>query len=345
VSGALLKLDFESPRELPASAPQISRNGDISNVVTSTVSPKKENWLNRVYCGDARNVMESLPENSIDLSFWSPPYFVGKNYETHMDFAGWLALLKGAIAAHFRILKEGSFMVININDILCFVDPDMPRFMANNVSNKKVNITREEILKVKENHPTARRQELAALMGCSEQTIQRRLEHNNVRGGKHEAGTKVLTVGGFLQDWAEASGLYLYDRRIWHKDPCWANSRWHSNSYRAVDEFEYLYIFWKPGIVKVDRERLMPNEWAEWGSRAVWNIRSVSRNARHEAEFPATLAERVIRLLTDEGDVVLDPFVGSGTTTSVANKLRRKYVGVERLEKYADIARARTDEV
>jgi site-specific DNA-methyltransferase (adenine-specific) len=180
-------------------------------------------------------------------------------------------------------------------------------------------------------------------MGCSEQTIQRRLEHNNVRGGKHAAGTKVFIVGGLLQQWAEAAGLFLYDRRIWHKDPCWANSRWHSNSYRAVDEYEYLYVFWKPGIVEIDRNRLKPEEWAQWGSRAVWQIRSVQSNQRHECEFPELLAERVIRLYSDVGDIVLDPFVGSGTTTLVAKKLRRKYIGIDRLAKYTELAERRTN--
>jgi site-specific DNA-methyltransferase (adenine-specific) len=146
-----------------------------------------------------------------------------------------------------------------------------------------------------------------------------------------------------VQQWAESVGLYLYDRRIWHKDPCWANSQWHSNSYRAVDEYEYLYVFWKPGIVEVNRERIDKNEWAEWGSRAVWHIRSVRRNERHECEFPETLAERVIRLFSDAGDVVLDPFVGSGTTTAMARKLARKYVGIDRLVKYTTLAEKRTN--
>ena len=47
------------------------------------------------------------------------------------------------------------------------------------------------------------------------------------------------------------AGFYLYDRRVWVKDACWENSRWHSLSYRSVDEFEYIYIFWKPGITTI----------------------------------------------------------------------------------------------
>ena len=302
-------------------------------------------WLNKIHEGDARTVLEAMPPGVIDLSFWSPPYFVGKEYEAHLTFQDWQDLLRGVIEAHARVMKDGAFLVINISDILCFVDPDMPRFQANNVGNKKSPVTREDILAAKLLHPKATRYELAKLLGCSEQTIQRRTEHNNVRGGKGVAGTKVFVVGGLLQGWAESAGLYLYDRRIWHKDPCWANSRWHSNSYRAVDEFEYLFVFWKPGIVDVDRSRLEKGEWAEWGSRGVWNIRSVQRNGRHECEFPEMLAERVIRLYSDPGDVVLDPFVGSGTTTVMAKKLKRKYVGIDRLHEYVKLAKSRTNEI
>ena len=132
-----------------------------------------------------------------------------------------------------------------------------------------------------------------------------------------------------LSEWAEDAGLYLYDQRIWHKDPCWANSRWHSTSYRAVDEFEHVYVFWKPGVVEFDRQRIEPREWADWGSRGVWQIRSVSRNNRHEAEFPEELASRIVRLFSPSDGVVLDPFVGSGTTTTVARRLGRSWVGID----------------
>lgn len=300
-------------------------------------------YLNTIHTGDAVEVLRNIPGSVVDLSVFSPPYFVGKDYEAHMDFPGWKNLLQGVVIEHGRVLKSGAFMVINISDILCFSDKEMPRFMADNVSNKKIAVSREEILAIMKRHPKANRREVAKILGCSEQTIQRRIEHNNVRGGKTTAGTKVYVVGGLLQEWAESAGLYLYDRRVWHKDPCWANSRWHSNSYRAVDEFEYLYIFWKPGIVRIDRGRLGRHEWAEWGSRGVWRIPSVRRNAEHEAAFPEQLVERVIRLFSTEGDTVLDPFVGSGTTTSVARRLNRNYVGIERLPKYAALAELRTN--
>ncbi|MBF4390225.1 DNA-methyltransferase, partial [Vibrio anguillarum] len=147
--------------------------------------------------------------------------------------------------------------------------------------------------------------------------------------------------GHYLEKYAYDIGLYLYDRRIWLKDPTWQNSQWHSSSYRAVSEFEHLYFFWKPGETVIDRNRLNAGEWALWGSRGVWQIASVRSNREHEAQFPLELAEKVVRLLTEEGDVVLDPFMGSGTTAIAALQNNRTYIGLEREEKYVALAKQR----
>ena len=135
------------------------------------------------------------------------------------------------------------------------------------------------------------------------------------------------------------TGLYLYDRRIWVKDAAWANSNWTSNSYRAVDEFEYIYVFWKPGITKVDRSRLKKDEWVAWGSRAVWNIRSVQKNDDHEAKFPLELPRRIIKLFSDPEETILDCFIGSGTTALAAISENRHYIGIEKQREYVQLSK------
>ena len=296
-----------------------------------------------ILCGDARDLLASLQQESVALSFWSPPYFVGKSYERQLMFEDWQDLLKSVISLHFPIMKLGGFLAINIADILAFADPSMPRVQADNVRNKKVKITREDILAAKEAYPTYNKYQLADLLGCSEQTIDRRLKHNNVRGGKYATQRKVKLVGGLVEQWAEEAGFYLYDRRVWVKDPCWENGQWHSLSYRAVDEFEYVYIFWKPGITRVDRNRLAKHEWSEWGSRGVWRIPSVRANSQHEAQFPMELARRVVRLLSDPGDLVLDCFVGSGTTAAAAIMERRSFLGFDSNMEYVELALKRCE--
>jgi len=294
-----------------------------------------------IYQGDARALLKLVEPESVALSFWSPPYFVGKSYERDLSFIDWQNLLSEVITLHYPALKPGGFLAINIADILAFPDETMPRIQADNVSNKKSAVTREQVLAAFEAHPGFNKHQVAALLGCSEQTVQRRMEDNNVRGGKYNAQTRVQPVAGLIEDWSKRAGFFLYDRRVWVKDPCWANSRWHSLSYRSVDESEYVYILWKPGITKVDRNRLTRKEWSEWGSRGVWRFPSVRSHEFHEAEFPLELPRRVIRLLTDPGDTVLDSFVGSGTTAVAAIGEGRRYLGFDLMPESVAKARLR----
>lgn len=298
----------------------------------------KKVTADRIYLGDSCEIMKGIESDSVALSFWSPPYFLGKEYEKNESYESWQKLLKTVIQEHFRILKPGGFLVINICDILSFQDEKMPRIMGLNPSNRKCTVTKEMIIKAKEEHPDYNRYQLAALLDCSEQTIDRRLNGNNIRGGRYAVGTHVKLVGGNLEQYAYEAGLFLYDKRIWKKDPAWANCKWTTNTLKAVSESEDLYIFWKPGEYEVNRDRLTPAEWKEWGYRQIWEIASVRANDIHPAMFPIQLAIRVIRLYTDEGDIVLDPFLGSGTTAVAAIKTNRRFIGIEKMKQYYDIA-------
>ena len=73
--------------------------------------------------------------------------------------------------------------MVNIADILCFRDEAMPGFQADNVARKTSPVTRADVVAAMESSPGANRHQLAAILGCSEQTVQRRLEGNNVRKG------------------------------------------------------------------------------------------------------------------------------------------------------------------
>lgn len=294
--------------------------------------------IDKNYCGTAEELMQKIEPNSIAVSVWSPPYHVGKNYEDDQSYEDWMEMLQTVINLHFSVLKPGGFLAINIGDILCFPDENMPKIQANNVSMRKSKVTEEDVLKAQAEHPDYNRHQLAKILGCSEQTVDRRLHGNNIRGGKYSTQTRVRIVGGMLEEMALKAGLYPYDRRIWVKDAAWANSNWTTNSYRAVDEFEYVYIYWKPGITKVDRNRLKKEEWTEWGSRAVWNIRSVQKNDVHEAMFPLELPRRVIKLFSDKGDTILDCFMGSGTSAIAALAEGRHFIGIDKEEKYVQLA-------
>lgn len=313
---------------------------DLKKVYVVDDTGKEYLLPNKIYHGDARDILREIEPNSIALSVWSPPYFVGKNYESDLSFDDWQNLLQNVIQLHFQIIKPGGFLVINIADILCFKDPIMPKIQAETVSRRRSSVTREAIVETMEKYPHLNRYQLAKMLGCSEQTIDRRLHGNNIRGGKYEAQTRVKIVGGLIEKWGLNGGFYMYDRRIWVKDAAWENSRWSSLSFRSVDESEYIYFLWKPGITKYDRNRLKEEEWKEWGSRGIWKFPSVRSNDDHEAKFPLELPRRVIRLLTDPGEIVLDCFLGSGTTAIAAIREKRNYIGVEKEIKYVKLAKA-----
>ena len=293
--------------------------------------------LDRIYNMDCLEGMKTIPDGVVDCIITSPPYFVGKEYEQDATYDEWQSLLKAMVSTAADKLKAGCFLVVNIADILAFKDETMPRFQANN-PDQHCDITAEMVKTAREEHPDFSKQQLADLLGCSNQTIDRRLNGNNARGGKADCATRVKLVGGSLEAYAYEVGLYLYDKRIWHKDPAWATSRWTISTLKAVSETEDIYVFWKPGEYTVNRNRLSQQEWREWGMRQIWDIPSVRANDIHPAMFPETLARRIVRLYTDKGALVIDPFIGSGTTAIACIKERRHFIGFELNKDYYDKA-------
>lgn len=159
-----------------------------------------------------------------------------------------------------------------------------------------------------------------------------------------------------LVDYLITLDTYLYARIIWEKDDPWANSShvtFHDKvkhgTYRVLPAWEYVFVFRKG---KTDREDkttedgrwITKEEWKSW-VHAVWKIRSVQRNDFHEAMFPEELVNRCIKMYSFPGDVVLDPFMGSGTTAIVAKKLSRRYLGYELDPVYTKLALNRVDAV
>ena len=100
---------------------------------------------------------------------------------------------------------------------------------------------------------------------------------------------------------------------------------------------EHIYWFCKKKP-KVFRDAINPEYKGE-----VWSI-SPDKQKQHPAPFPEQLVENCIKLTTKEGDLVLDPFMGSGTTAKVAQDLGRKWMGFDIDEKYAKIANERLNQ-
>ena len=75
--------------------------------------------------------------------------------------------------------------------------------------------------------------------------------------------------------------------------------------------------------------------------RSVWKINTKPSSVAHFAVFPQKLPELCIKAGSKEGDIILDPFFGSGTTGYMAQKLGRRWIGIELNEEYIKIAKKR----
>ena len=75
--------------------------------------------------------------------------------------------------------------------------------------------------------------------------------------------------------------------------------------------------------------------------RNLWEINAQRHITKHPTEKPEILLERIILLGSKEGDIVLDPFTGSGTTGVVAKRLKRNFIGFEIDPEYYEIAKTR----
>lgn len=73
----------------------------------------------------------------------------------------------------------------------------------------------------------------------------------------------------------------------------------------------------------------------------VLHLATECNNKNHSAAFPEELPEWFIKLFTQENDVALDPFMGSGTTLAVANRMGRKSIGIDALPEYFDMVKRR----
>lgn len=112
-------------------------------------------------------------------------------------------------------------------------------------------------------------------------------------------------------------------------------------------DYEFILIFKKPGKKVApskeikEESKLTKDEWKEYFS-GHWNFPG-ERQIDHEAMFPEELPKRLIRMFTFVGDVVLDPFLGSGTTIKAALNLERNSIGYEINEKFLPIIKKRID--
>ena len=138
----------------------------------------------------------------------------------------------------------------------------------------------------------------------------------------------------------QADGWVLRSDIIWHKP----NPMPESVKDRPTKSHEYIFLLTKSKKYYYDYEAI--KEFSKIDGRAknkrtVWSIPTQAYPEAHFATFPEEIPEVCIKAGTKLGDVVLDPFAGSGTTCAVASKLGRNSIGIELNEEYFKLARKR----
>lgn len=133
----------------------------------------------------------------------------------------------------------------------------------------------------------------------------------------------------------QAAGWYLRSDTIWYKP----NVQPESVKDRPTRSHEYLFLFSKSERYYYDNEAV--REINGRNVRTVWSINTQPFREAHFATFPAQLVEKCMLLTSRPGEMVLDPFIGSGTVAEVAIQNGRAFAGIELNPAYVKIARKR----
>ena len=157
----------------------------------------------------------------------------------------------------------------------------------------------------------------------------------------------IFRVGSALQD----LGFWILNDVIWRKTNPMPNFRGkrftnaHETLIWATKNPKQQYTFNYEAMKALNDELQMRSDWTLPICAGGERLKNADGQKAHSTQKPESLLHRVIVASTKPGDVILDPFFGSGTTGAVAKRLGRHFIGIEREKIYADIARARIAEI
>mgnify|MGYP001418240860 FL=1 len=154
---------------------------------------------------------------------------------------------------------------------------------------------------------------------------------NKLKGLKEK---DLIGIPWMLAFALRADGWYLRQDIIWNKP----NPMPESVRDRCTKSHEYIFLLSKSQNYYFDVDAIKEPTRRK---RSVWTVNNKPYKGAHFAVFPPDLIEPCIRAGSKEGDIVLDPFMGSGTTAMVAKSLKRYYMGCELHEDYGNLMQER----
>ena len=261
----------------------------------------QEQTADQIIVGNCKKVLEKLPENTVQLTITSPPYRNAIDYDMHASGNG------GYYRGKLKLDTEE------------YLDD-----MAEIFGNKVYRVTKEG--------------------GYCCIVIANEVVNGTIMPLPHMLLSRLVQPYGNWQ---------LHEEIIWHKVTGGTN-RYGSfvinpypKYYRANIMHEFILILRK-GDVSSGRTRRMDalpathEEWTKEIANSVWHIAPVPPGyINHPCPFPEEIPYRLMKLYSYEGDIVLDPFNGSGQTTKVAHHFGRHYLGMDVVKEYVELAKMR----
>ena len=301
---------------------------------------------NKILYGDCRNTLKQFDEQA-RTCVTSPPYYGLRNYGNEENQIGqentpeeFIDQLVSVFKEVRNVLTDDGTLWVNLGDSYYNYRPG-----------KGQSYPKQSVSKTNQDLPTQ----------C------------NKRGNKLE-GLKEKDLIGIPWMFAFAmrsDGWYLRQDIIWHKP----NPMPESVKDRCTKSHEYIFLLSKNKKYYYDNEAIKEPVKQDWGERDrttgkyhnpgtglqphsglsksykrknkrdVWTVTNKPYKGAHFAVFPPDLIEPCILAGSEKGDIVLDPFMGSGTTGMVAKKHGRNYIGCELHQDYASLQTDRIDSI
>lgn len=249
--------------------------------------------------GDSKNVLKKLPENSVDLIFTSPPYADQRKSTyggIHPDkYVDWFLPISAEL---LRVLKPTGTFILNIKEKV--------------VKGERSTYVMELIIAMRKQG-----------WYWTEEFIWHK---KNAFPGKWP--NRFRDSWERLLQFNKSKKFTMYQEEVMVPMGDWAKTRLKnlSETDKRRDESKVGSGFGKNISNWVDRDMAYPTN--------VLHLATECNNKNHSAAFPEALPEWFIKLFTKQEDIVLDPFMGSGTTNFVAQRMNRNSIGIEILPEY-----------
>ena len=263
-------------------------------------------YLDRIILGDCESILAGVPDNSVDLIFTSPPYADQRRHTyggvKPEEYVDWF-LPKAE--QFLRVLKPTGTFILNIKERV--VNGERHTYVLELI----VELRRQGWLWTEEFMWHKKNSYPGKWPNRFRDSWERLLQFNKHRQFNMYQDAVMVPVG----DWSKSRLSKL------------------SNTDQVRDESKVNSGFGKNVSNWIGRDMVYPTN--------VIHMSTECSNRNHSAAFPLELPSWFIKLFSVEGDLVLDPFVGSGTTAEAAKLLGRHYLGIDISPEFFDLAETR----